>query len=350
MKHATLEIACTTPMPVGNITFGLSGELIYSNHHAFKPKYSVERWNTQLGSPAPFPNEQWNTPTDKDDWFFSGVLGLRNDQEDRVWMLDMAVYHDITQKIVGWNLKTNQLDKIYYLPKITFNKHCQPNDFVVDHKHGVFIIADEGAANGGDGSTGALLVVDMTTHKTKRLLQGHYSTKAEDIPIVIDGDITLQHANGALVKIGNDGITADKDFEWLYYGPINGHKLYRIRIEDLINESLSEAELGSKVEYYSEKPNNGGLSIDEAGNIYTTGIEDRSVYVILAEDRSLHQYCTDERLIWPDGVSYNHHDGYMYVSASQIYLSPGAHDGVDKSIKPYYTFKFKPIVPGVPYR
>jgi hypothetical protein len=34
---------------------------------------------------------------------------------------------------------------------------------VVDTKHGVFVIADEGIGNGGDGTTAALVVVDMKT-------------------------------------------------------------------------------------------------------------------------------------------------------------------------------------------
>jgi len=62
--------------------------------------------------------------------------------------------------------------------------------------------------------------------------------------------------------------------------PLTGRSVYRIRVADLNDEKLSSTELSAKVERYSDKPNNGGLSIDYAGNLYLTAVESKSIGVV----------------------------------------------------------------------
>jgi hypothetical protein len=66
---------------------------------------------------------------------------------------------------------------------------------------------------------------------------------------------------------GCDGVTMDVRSEWLYFAPLSGRSLYRVRVADLNDEKLTPTELSAKVERYSDKPNNRGLSIDYAGNL-----------------------------------------------------------------------------------
>ena len=172
----------------------------------------------------------------------------------------------------------------------------QHNDFVVDTKNRKFYIADEGIGPGGDGTKAALVVVDMDTGAVRRLLQGHVSTLPEDRPITVDGKVlTVPGKDGkpVVIKVGADGIAADKNFEWLYYGPLNGTSIYRVRIADLNNETLSDAELGARVERYAAKPNNGGLSIDADGNLYLTEVETKAVGIISANDTPISPLCLE---------------------------------------------------------
>lgn len=342
------EIFATTDGAVGNIAFTHSGEVVYSYHPFFEPKIRVAKYNALTKTSEPFPNLEWNTPRATDDHYLSNVLGIRNDENGIIWMLDMGNRNPITPKIVGWNTKINRLERIYYLPETAVVKTSQPNDMLIDTKHQVIIIADEGIANGGDGSTAALIVVDMKTGRTRRLLEGTRSTLPEKIPIVVNGKYLA--INGNELYVGCDGITADKDFEWLYFAPLNGTKMYRVKISDLLNEQLSENELDNRIETYSDKPNNGGLSIDVAGNLYLTAMESNSVAMISAQDRSVKAVFQDERLLWADGVSYNHADGYMYVSAAQVHLGAVFNSGKNLAKPPYYIFRFKPIAKGVDFR
>lgn len=291
-KVSKPEIFATVDQSVGNIAFTAKGDLVYSHHPFFSPAHRVVKYDAQTKTTQPFPNEAWNTPRKTDDQYLSNVLGIRNDENGIVWMLDMGQRNPITPKIVGWNTVTDKLERIYYLPETSVAPTSQPNDMVVDTKNGVFVIADEGIGNGGDGSTASLIIVDMKTGKTRRLLEGSRTTLPENIPTIIDGKPLA--VNGENLLVGYDGITADKDFEWLYYAPLNGSKIYRVKMADLLNENLSEAELDKRIETYSEKPNNGGLSIDADGNLYLTAMESNSVAVVLAKDKSVHNIVADE--------------------------------------------------------
>lgn len=341
-------VYATVDQAAGNIAFKAQGDLVYSHHPFFMPQYRVVSYNSNTKSVSPFPNLSWNTYRTSDDHYLSNVLGIRDDSNGLVWMLDMGQRDPVTPKIVVWNTLTNQQERIYYLPVTALKDTSQPNDMVVDLIHHVFIIADEGIGNGGDGSTAALIITDMKTGLSRRILEGTRTTLSENTPTIINGKALA--VNGKNLLVGADGITADSKFEWLYYAPLNGTKLYRVRISDLIDESLSANKLDKLIETFSSKPNNGGLSIDTAGNLYLTALESNSVSVILAKDRSVHQFISDKNMLWPDGVSYNQKDGYMYVSAAQVNLGAVFNNGVDMSTQPFYIFRFKPLAKGVPYR
>lgn len=346
-KEKKIEIFATVNEAVGNISFTANGDLVYSHHPFFEPKIRVVQMDKETKQVEPFPNLEWNTPRDTDENYLSNVLGIRNDENDIIWMIDMAQRNAIKPKIVGWNTKKDTLEKIYYIDKSTV-EHSQPNDMVVDTKHKAFIIADEGIGNGGNGDAAAFIIVDMNTGITRRVLEGHKTTKPENNPTEINGKTLAVNGNALLV--GNDGITSDKDFEWIYYGPLNGTKIYRIKTVDLLNQSLSDEDLGAKIETYSEKPNNGGMSIDKDRNIYMTAVESNSVAVVLAKDQSVRTIAQDPNMIWPDGVSYNHIDGFMYVSAAQVNRGAIFNNGENKATQPFYIFRFKPITEGVPFR
>ncbi|MDR6920776.1 MULTISPECIES: L-dopachrome tautomerase-related protein [Chryseobacterium] len=342
------EIFATVEQAVGNIAFTHQGQLVYSHHPFFNPAFRVVKYDAKTQSALPFPNKEWNTPRETDDHYLSNVLGIRNDANGIVWMLDMGQRNPVTPKIVGWNTVTDKLERIYYLPVTSVVPTSQPNDMVVDTKNHIFVIADEGIGNGGDGSTAALIVVDMRTGKTRRLLEGHRTTLPENVPTVTDGKPLA--INGKNLLVGCDGITADKNFEWLYYAPLNGRKIYRVRLLDLLDETLSATVLDKRIETYSDKPNNGGLSIDTEGNLYLTAMETNSVAVVLAKDRSIHHIFSDANLLWPDGVSYNHVDGYMYVSAAQVHLGAVFNNNKNLAKAPFYIYRFKPLAKGVAYR
>ncbi|MGJ8629331.1 MAG: L-dopachrome tautomerase-related protein [Sulfitobacter sp.] len=344
----TAEIVAELPQSVGNITFTPNNDIIFSHHPFFSPDIRVALLNEDKKSFTPFPNLAWNTPREGTDRYLDSVLGLRGDENGIVWMLDMGQRTGLTPKLVGWNTWEDRLEKIYYIPAPASVPESQHNDFVVNHKDGVFVIADEGIGPGGDGTQAALVIVDMATGATRRVLQGHVSTLPEDVAITVDGkDLTVPDGNGGqvVIKVGADGIAADGAFEWLYYGPLSGSAIYRVKFSDLLNEGLDDAALGNLVERYADKPNNGGLSIDQSDNLYLTEVETNAVGIIPADTREYRRYAEADDLSWPDGISFAL-DGHMYVSAAQISRADLFNEGKALNEAPYLIYRFEPEAPG----
>lgn len=342
---AKLELVTETDQAVGNIAFAENDDLIVSFHPLFKPDIRVARLDSKTGAYTPFPNKPWNTPRKENDWYFDDVLGLRSGAEGVVWVLDMGTRNDITPKLVAWDTKADKLQQIIHLPAPATIASSQPNDFVIDNERQLIVIADEGIARGGDGSKGALIVVDTSTGKSRRILQGHTSTKADaSHPIVLDGK--TMKADGNPVFVGADGITLDAPGEWLYFCPLNGESVYRIPMKDVADASLTDEQLGKLVERFSHKPNNGGMTIDTSGNLYFTNVEGRSIGFVSAADRKYSVLATDDRMLWPDGISTGA-DGFMYVSAAQVHRGAPFNDGKSQAQAPYYIFRFKPVAEGI---
>ncbi|HXO72153.1 MAG TPA: L-dopachrome tautomerase-related protein [Bradyrhizobium sp.] len=340
------EIVARLPQSVGNIAITPDNQIIFSHHPFFSPDVRVAKL-TSSTTFQPFPNADWNTPRKGTDHYLDNVLGLRSDENGIVWIIDMGFRTRITPKLVGWNTRTDKLERIYYMPEPITRGGSQPQDIVIDQKNRKFYIADEDIGPGGDGSHAAIIIIDMDTGRARRVLDGDKSTVPENVPITVDGkDLTVPGKDGTptIIKVGCDGITMDVRSEWVYFAPLNGRSLYRIRVADLNDEKLAPPELSAKVERYSDKPNNGGLSIDYAGNLYLTAVETKSVGVVGA-DRKYRTYLSDPEMVWPDGITASP-DGYMYVSASQISAAAMFNGGKAENKPPYLIYRFKPLAAG----
>jgi sugar lactone lactonase YvrE len=74
------------------------------------------------------------------------------------------------------------------------------------------------------------------------------------------------------------------------------------------------------MERYGEKPPCDGISIDDAGNVYVTDVENNAVGVT-SPDGSYRVLASDDgHLSWPDGFSFGP-DGHLYVAVSQLHRS-----------------------------
>ncbi|MEH0157294.1 L-dopachrome tautomerase-related protein [Limibacter armeniacum] len=338
------EVYAITREAVGDIAFTAKGELVVSYHPFFNPEIRVAKVISGTDT-KPFPNLAWNTPCEDSDRFLSAVSAVRTDANGVVWMLDMGTANNIAPKMVGWDTKNDKLFKVYNIPDQVCLKTSQFDDFVVDLLHGVFIIADVGIASEGDGSQAGLVVLDMQTGQSRRVLEGHYTTTPEEVPLLYKQKHLSR--NGKPILVGVDGITADRKNEWLYFAPLNGRQVYRMKIAALIDPNLSIQQMEAGIEVYAAKPNNSGLSIDRQNNLYLTNPENASVDIIFQSDKSVDQYAINELLDWPTSLSFNANDGYMYISDAQLHLGATFNEGKDRTTSPFYIFRVKPLAKGI---
>ncbi|HHP7231429.1 MAG TPA: L-dopachrome tautomerase-related protein, partial [Xenococcaceae cyanobacterium] len=217
--------------PPGNIAITPKGRLIMSQHQFYgAPLRVVEVMDD--GSVTAFPNQTWSSQPNSNGVGLHTVLGLRSDKNGVVWMLDRSPGEGQPGKIVAWDTINEQLERVIYIPQPIIKDSSFLNDLAVDLQHNAIYITD---TSGGIDS--ALIVVDLNTGFSRRVLEGDASTRPEAIEMIIDGrTITL---GGEPAKIGVNPITIDPDNQWVYYAPMSGTSLYRIRTQDLLDSSLS---------------------------------------------------------------------------------------------------------------
>lgn len=267
--------------------------------------------NNQL---IPYPNNEWNTWNESTtpENHFVCVQSVYVDKDNFLWILDPA---SIGGSVIngGAKLLKVELQTDSIIQTINFDDEAAPigsylNDIRVDTEFNYAYLTCSGM--------GAIVVVDLNSGNSRRLLTNHYSTKAEDIPLTINGQ-TINFA------VHSDGLALTYDGSDLYYKALTGRALYKISASTLRDESLSNSDLESEVVYVAETIPCDAIEFDPDGYLYFTSIEDNSIYRMLpGNDLSL--VVTDDRLKWPDSFSITY-AGDIYVTTSRICFPPGEH-------------------------
>ncbi|EIC29221.1 MULTISPECIES: L-dopachrome tautomerase-related protein [Methylomicrobium] len=343
--NSNFEVLANLDQGPGNVTVTQEGRIIMSLHQFYAPEFSVVEVQPNHAL-TPFPSPALSAFISRSALKLDSVLGIRSDKNGIVWMLDNGMRGKATPKLVGWNSRTDRLHRVIYLPLPLTGEHAFVNDFVVDLRHQHIYISDPAG-----GSDAALIVVNITTGSARRVLQGHPSVLPENVDLIIDGKpVQVREASGRLVRphIGVNPITEDLNNEWVYYGPMHGHGLYRIKAADLTDESLDAQTLAKRVERYSDKPISDGITIDQANNIYLGELAENAIGVI-APDRTYRRLAQCPRLSWVDSFSFGP-EGRLYAVVNRLHQSAVLNGGESASKLPYYLLQVKPLAPGLPGR
>lgn len=334
-----LQVFATLQQAPGNIAVSPSGRVFISQHQFYDPDYQVVEVMGD-GSTRPFPNADWSAILGADGVGLQAVLGIRASTDGVLWMLDNG---SKPPRLVGWDLNADTVHQIVAIPSSASVPGSFLNDFAVDLAHNAIYIAD--FADAPDKA--AIIVVDLASGKARRVLQGDRSTRPEDVPLVVDGRrIRLHKADGieTEARVGVNPITIDVEYQWVYYGAMNGTALWRVRTVDLMNSELSRAELSARVERFGDKPVSDGISIDEDGGVYVTDLAANGIGVVNAEGHYRLLVQDPQKLNWPDGMS-GGPNGRMFVTVNQLHRSPPLNGGVNGAKPPFYIMSFQPLAP-----
>src|SRR5690606_3904162 len=170
------------------------------------------------------------------------VLSVRDDDDGDVWLLSGQ---GGTKNLYVADIATGALERVIEIDAPGFL-----NDMALALDHGAIVMSVPGDPN-------ALAVLDVETGELRRVLEGHESVNAEDIDAPIDGISLAQGRtpDGELIPLrsGVNPITIDSAHEWVYYGAMSGATVWRVRLSDLLDESLSAEDLAARAERYGEK-------------------------------------------------------------------------------------------------
>jgi sugar lactone lactonase YvrE len=256
------------------------------------------------------------------------------DKSGMVWVLDPAapgLKFTVPggPKLVKTDPKTGQVLLTIPFTEMVAPRKSYLNDVRIDLQNNYAYMTESGL--------GALVVTDLKTLKSRRLLANHPSTKAVKGLVIKAAGHPMIDLQGKPAQFNADGIALSADNAYLYYCPLTGHTLYRIKTAALRDPALTEAQLGQQVETVGEIPATDGLEIDAANNVYLTSFE-QSALLRRTPAGKIENVVQDDRLQWPDTYSFTQ-DGSLYVTNSAIHKTPNWNKGVGQPRPPFRIFK-----------
>jgi sugar lactone lactonase YvrE len=336
-KSALEEVATFPKQQVTGVTVSPQGR-VFVNFPFWSDDHTLSVAEIIEGQPKPFPDDAWNAKSGPPEGRWVCVQSVVVDDQGALWILDPA--SPKTEGVVKGGPKLVKVDLLTnkVVQTIPFDETIAPtrsylNDVRLDTKSGHAFITDSG--------TGAIVVVDLKTGQARRLLADHPSTKVEPgTEIVVDGMKIIDPKTGKAPEVHADGIAFDQERGWLYYHPLTGVILYRIKAEHLRDETLSDAQLGEKVEKLTTTPKPDGMLEAPDGSVYLTAFEKNAIVHFDPGARKLTTIVEDVLLQWPDTLAWGP-DGKLYITTSQIHRMPKYHGGESKQKGPFAVYRLQ---------
>ncbi len=270
------------------------------------------------GKPVPYPNKKWNSWEVGDsivDSVFVAVQSVVAFEND-LYVLDTRNprFKGVkgAPRVFTFDLNTNLLKRIYTFPDNAFHKNSYINDLRIDKKNQKAYFTDSGH--------GGLVVLDLQTGETKRVLDNHVSTLAE-VELVFNGKTWK-----ALVH--SDGIALDTKNDMLYYHALTGYNLYAVPTNALINGT--EEEIEKSVQLVMKTPAPDGMIFDKKGNLYLADLENDKIMRLNVENKKMNVVAEGEKVKWADTFSI--YDNELYYTNSRIFEAQGKARKLDYSI------------------
>lgn len=328
-----LEVVVTSPEPIGNHAVSADGRVFYTIHPESRPAGAkLLEWVD--GAPKPFPSDEAQS-------LFETPLGVVVDRQNRLWVIDHGNHATGVARLFAFDLTTGALVHDHVFDSSVAQLGSVLQDLQVDSTGKHVFIADLSFWRKNPG----LVVYDVEANRARRVLDSDPSVSAQDW-LIRNPTKDMVFFGVVVLKPGVDGIAIDRNDEWVYYGAMTHDTMYRIKVADLLDDSLSQGALAARVEAVGPKPLNDGLSTDNAGNLLITDVEHNAV-IRMKPDGELTTLIRDNRIRWADALSYGP-DGWLYVADSAIpdqMLQTKAHIEANA---PYHIFRFKPDIDGVP--
>ena len=284
------------------------------------------------GTLTPFPDAAWNAwrnarkdeVSAKDHWVC--VQSVVADPQGNVWVLDpaapaMAAVVKDGPKLVEIDLKTNKPGRTIAFDESVAPQGSYLNDVRFSPDGKTAYLTDSGAR-------GALVVVDLDSGRSRRVLDGDPSTQPDkSVTVTYDGK-PLRRPDGRGVEFAADGLALSPDGKTLYWQAIKGKTLHSIPTEALtgwltsavVPSGLADKSLSGKVETVGENgPADGLIIARRDGRMYVTAPEENAVKVrdLSAQGGTPTILVQDARLRWPDTFAEGP-DGTLYVPPSHI--------------------------------
>lgn len=263
------------------------------------------------GTHKPYPNESWNTWNGKPEKNKFTCIQSVYAHKNHLYVLDPSSPE--MKGVVGkaklhrFNLATNRLDKTWEFDESIAPQKSYLNDLRIDASKGKIFITDSGL--------GGIVVLDMKSGESRRLLDKHPSTKSENITLTVDKTAFSR-------QIHSDGIALSPVDDKLYYHALTGYTLYRVPTEALDTDMRDETKLVKQIEKLGVTPAPDGMIFDDKGNLYMADLE-RNAVSYRTPEGEMKILIQDERIKWPDTFTIDGDNNLIFTDSLLQAAEPG---------------------------
>lgn len=329
MLPGALESVAELPINPGNLAVTAQGR-VFATIHQFR---RAEAQLIEITGPdgyRPWPDGSWNGPFGSGPEVLNSPLGIAIDRQQRLWVIDNGLGEPPQPpKLLAFSLADGALAFRYDFPPETGPVGSFLNDLAVDDERGFVYLADVGGAH-----EPALVTVDLNTQSSRRF-SASPALQAEDVDLVMEGRVIgIRQEDGSFkpARIAVNPITLSADGETLYFGAMNGRTWYRVPAR-LLREGARDAAIADAITVAGVKPVSDGASTDVEGNHYFTDLGENAISV-LRPDGKLETLVQDDRLLWPDALSFGE-PGWLYIAVNQLHRAPPLNGGVEGAEPPF---------------
>ncbi|WP_116109245.1 L-dopachrome tautomerase-related protein [Lewinella sp. IMCC34191] len=196
-----------------------------------------------------------------------------------------------------YDLSTNERVASYDLPPGTTVPSTYVNDLRIDQRRQRVYFTDSGQ--------GALMVLDLTSGDSWRVLDGHPSVQATLDSLIIDGTPWTR-------KIPSDGIAIDLVNDRLLYHALSGYTLYAIPLSVLADPDAEDP--GGAVSKVATTPACDGMW-RTGGQTIMADLEKEAV-VTVTDDGRVTVLAEGDAVGWAD--TFTEHDDWLYFTNSKL--------------------------------
>lgn len=303
-ENEILEVANFKGQQVTGVTVSNNGR-IFANFPRWRE--GVENSVVEIsanGEVVSYPDKNWNSWTVGDAISDSVFIAVQSVviHNDNLYVLDTRnpLFKGVENapRLFVFDLNTNELKDICLLSEDSYKAHSYINDLRIDDTTNCIYMTDSGEPG--------LVVYNLSTKKSFRVLDNHYSTRAEKDYLTING---VKWNN----TVHSDGIAFNYKTNRLYYHSLTGYNLYSVATNLLANGESEQIEADVELVMKTAAPD--GMIFDDKGNLYFADLEHSKIQY-LCPDGDIHTLCEGEKIKWADTFSI--YNGYLYFTNSRI--------------------------------
>jgi sugar lactone lactonase YvrE len=303
-KNEVIEVAQYKGQQVTGVSVSHTGR-VFANF----PRWREDVENSVVevaadGTTRSYPSEKWNNwaiGKSISDSVFVAVQSVVVHNDD-LYVLDTRnpLFKGVTDapRLFVFDLNTNRLKDILVLSPKSYKPTSYINDLRIDERNNCIYMTDSGEPG--------LVVLNLSTKESKRVLDNHYSTRAETDHLTING---VKWNN----TVHSDGIAFNSKTNRLYYHSLTGYNLYSVSADLLNNGDKEQIEADVKLVSKTAAPD--GMIFDDKGNLYFADLENNKIQY-LTPDGKINTLCEGEKIKWADTFSI--FKGYLFYTNSRI--------------------------------